>query len=72
MLRLLSIVYKSFRYRSISTYVSKSAESNALSLNSEPVLIQNMIIYILENVQILHLICIKKNLYFKDYKLFAT
>ena len=40
---ILSIVYKSFRYRSISTYVSKSAESNALSLNSEPVLIPNMI-----------------------------
>ena len=40
---MLSIVYKPFRYRSISTYVSKSAESNALSLNSEPVLIPNMI-----------------------------
>ena len=40
---ILSIVYKSCRYRSISTYVSKSAESNALSLNSEPVLIPNMI-----------------------------
>ncbi len=40
---ILSIVYKSFRYRCISTYVSKSAESNALSLNSEPVLIPNMI-----------------------------
>ena len=40
---ILSIVYKFFRYRSISTYVSKSAESNALSLNSEPVLIPNMI-----------------------------
>ena len=40
---ILSIVYKSFKYRSISTYVSKSAESNALSLNSEPVLIPNMI-----------------------------
>ena len=40
---MLSIVYKSFRYRGISTYVSKSAESNALSLNSEPVLIPNMI-----------------------------
>ena len=40
---ILSIVYKSFRYRSISTYVSKSAESNALSLDSEPVLIPNMI-----------------------------
>ena len=40
---ILSIVYKSFRYKSISTYVSKSAESNALSLNSEPVLIPNMI-----------------------------
>ena len=40
---MLSIIYKSFRYRSISTYVSKSAESNALSLNSEPVLIPNMI-----------------------------
>ena len=40
---ILSIVYKSFRYRSISTYVSKSAESNALSLNSKPVLIPNMI-----------------------------
>jgi len=40
---ILSIVYKFFGYRSISTYVSKSAESNALSLNSEPVLIPNMI-----------------------------
>ena len=40
---ILSIVYKFNRYRSISTYVSKSAESNALSLNSEPVLIPNMI-----------------------------
>ena len=40
---ILSIIYKFFRYRSISTYVSKSAESNALSLNSEPVLIPNMI-----------------------------
>ena len=40
---ILSIVYKSYRYKSISTYVSKSAESNALSLNSEPVLIPNMI-----------------------------
>ena len=40
---ILSIFYKFFRYRSISTYVSKSAESNALSLNSEPVLIPNMI-----------------------------
>ena len=41
--KILSIVYKSFRYKSISTYVSKSAESNALSLNNEPVLIPNMI-----------------------------
>ena len=40
---ILSIVYKSYRYKSISTYVSESAESNALSLNSEPVLIPNMI-----------------------------
>ena len=40
---ILSIVYKFYRYRSVSTYVSKSAESNALSLNSEPVLIPNMI-----------------------------
>ena len=40
---ILSIVYKFFRYRSISTYVSKSAESNALSLNNEPLLIPNMI-----------------------------
>ena len=40
---ILSIAYKFFRYRSISTYVSKSAESNALSLNSEAVLIPNMI-----------------------------
>ena len=40
---ILSIIYKFFRYRSISTYVSKSAESNALSLNSEPLLIPNMI-----------------------------
>ena len=40
---ILSIIYKFFRYRSISTYVSKSAEANALALNSEPVLIPNMI-----------------------------
>ena len=40
---ILSIVYKLFRYKSISTYVSKAAESNALSLNSDPVLIPNMI-----------------------------
>ncbi len=40
---ILRIIYKFNRYRSISTYVSKSAESNALSLNSEPVLIPNMI-----------------------------
>ena len=40
---ILSIIYKFFRYRSISTYVSKSAEANALSLNSKPVLIPNMI-----------------------------
>ena len=40
---ILSIIYKIFRYRSISTYVSKSSESNALSLNNEPVLIPNMI-----------------------------
>ena len=41
--KILSIFYKLFRYNSISTYVSKAAESNALSLNSEPVLIPNMI-----------------------------
>ena len=40
---ILNIIYKFFRYRSISTYVSKSAETNALSLNSKPVLIPNMI-----------------------------
>ena len=40
---ILSIIYKFFRYKSISTYVSKSAKANALSLNSEPVLIPNMI-----------------------------
>jgi len=40
---ILSIIYKFFRYKGISTYVSKSAESNALSLNSEPILIPNMI-----------------------------
>jgi len=40
---ILNIIYNFFRYRSISTYVSKSAETNALSLNSEPVLIPNMI-----------------------------
>ena len=40
---ILSIVYKLFRYKCISTYVSKAAESNALSLNSDPVLIPNMI-----------------------------
>ena len=41
--KILSIFYKLFRYKSISTYVSKAAESNALSLNSEAVLIPNMI-----------------------------
>ena len=40
---ILCFIYKFFRYKSISTYVSKSAESNALSLNSEPLLIPNMI-----------------------------
>ena len=40
---ILNIIYKFFRYRSISTYVSKSAETNALSLKSKPVLIPNMI-----------------------------
>jgi len=40
---ILSIIYKFLRYKGISTYVSKSAESNALSLNSEPILIPNMI-----------------------------
>ena len=40
---ILNIIYKFFRYRSVSTYVSKSAEANALSLNSKPVLIPNMI-----------------------------
>jgi len=40
---ILSIIYKIFRYRSISTYVSQSSESNARSLNNEPVLIPNMI-----------------------------
>ncbi len=40
---ILSIIYKIFRYTSISTYVSKSSESNARSLNNEPVLIPNMI-----------------------------
>ena len=41
--KILSIFYKLFRHKSISTYVSKAAESNALSLNSDPVLIPNMI-----------------------------
>ena len=41
--KILSIIYKFFRYKSISTYVSKSAETNALSLNNEPILIPNMI-----------------------------
>ena len=41
--KILSFIYKFFRYKSISTYVSKSAETNALSLNSEPLLIPNMI-----------------------------
>ena len=41
--KILSFIYKFFRYKSISTYVSKSAETNALSLNNEPVLIPNMI-----------------------------
>lgn len=40
---ILRIIYKIFRYESISTYVSKSAKSNALALNNEPVLIPNMI-----------------------------
>jgi phosphatidylinositol alpha-mannosyltransferase len=40
---ILSIIYKFIRYKSVSTYVSKSAEANALSLNSKPVLIPNMI-----------------------------
>ena len=40
---ILRIIYKIFKYKSISTYVSKSAKSNALALNSEPVLIPNMI-----------------------------
>jgi len=40
---ILKIIYKIFKYKSISTYVSKSAKSNALALNSEPVLIPNMI-----------------------------
>ena len=41
--KLLSFIYKILRYQSISTYVSKSAKSNALALNSNPVLIPNMI-----------------------------
>ena len=41
--KILSLIYKFFRYKSISTYVSKSAETNALSLNNEPILIPNMI-----------------------------
>ena len=41
--KILSIIYRFFRYKSISTYVSKSAETNALSLNNEPILIPNMI-----------------------------
>ena len=41
--KILSIIYKFKDHKSISTYVSKSAESNALSLNSNPVLIPNMI-----------------------------
>ena len=40
---ILNIIYKFLRYKGVSTYVSKSAESNALSLNSEPILIPNMI-----------------------------
>ena len=41
--KLFSFIYKTLRYQSISTYVSKSAKSNALALNSDPVLIPNMI-----------------------------
>ena len=41
--KFLSVIYKTLRYQSISTYVSKSAKSNALALNSDPVLIPNMI-----------------------------
>ena len=39
----LSVLYKTLKYKGISTYVSNSAESNALALNSDPVLIPNMI-----------------------------
>ncbi len=41
--KFLSIVYKTLKYKGISTYVSSSAKSNALALNSDPVLIPNMI-----------------------------
>ncbi len=41
--KFLSVVYKTLKYKGISTYVSSSAKSNALALNSDPVLIPNMI-----------------------------
>ncbi len=41
--KILKIIYKFINHNSVSTYVSESAESNALSLNRNPVLIPNMI-----------------------------
>ena len=41
--KFLSVLYKILKYKGISTYVSNSAKSNALALNSDPVLIPNMI-----------------------------
>ena len=43
MIHILKIIYKFINYNSVSTYVSESAKSNALSLNRDPVLIPNMI-----------------------------
>ena len=41
--KFLSVLYKTLKYKGISTYVSNSAKSNALALTSDPVLIPNMI-----------------------------
>ena len=41
--KILKIIYKFINHNSVSTYVSESAKSNALSLNGDPVLIPNMI-----------------------------
>ncbi len=41
--KILKFIYKFINHNSVSTYVSESAESNALSLNRDPILIPNMI-----------------------------